>query len=79
VARFLAKRGEGLHHICIEVENIEDALAALTARGAPLIDREPRIGAGGHQIAFVHPKAAFGVLLELTQPCSHHEGELSRH
>jgi methylmalonyl-CoA/ethylmalonyl-CoA epimerase len=67
VAKFLQKRGEGLHHICIEVEDIEAALAALKARGAPLIDETPKIGAGGAKIAFVHPKGTGGVLLELRQ------------
>lgn len=67
VARFLAKRGEGLHHICIEVEDIEAALAELKARGAPLIDETPRIGAGGAKIAFIHPKGGHGVLVELRQ------------
>lgn len=67
VARFLDKRGEGLHHVCLEVEDIEAALAALKARGAPLIDQAPRVGAGGAKIAFVHPKGTGGVLLELRQ------------
>ena len=67
VAKFLEKRGEGLHHICLEVEDIEAALEALKARGAPLIDTTPKIGAGGAKIAFVHPKGAGGVLLELRQ------------
>ena len=67
VARFLEKRGEGMHHICIEVEDIHAALAALKARGAPLIDETPKIGAGGAQIAFIHPKGTAGVLTELRQ------------
>lgn len=67
VAKFLEKRGEGLHHICIEVEDIEAALAALKARGAPLIDQTPKVGAGGAKIAFVHPRGTGGVLLELRQ------------
>ena len=67
VAKFLDKRGEGLHHICIEVEDIHAALAQLKAQGAALIDQEPRIGAGGALIAFVHPKGAHGVLTELRQ------------
>ena len=67
VARFLEKRGEGLHHICIEVEDIEAKLAELKARGTPLIDEKPKIGAGGAKIAFVHPKGTGGVLLELRQ------------
>ncbi|MFT3841351.1 MAG: methylmalonyl-CoA epimerase [Myxococcaceae bacterium] len=67
VAKFLEKRGEGLHHICIEVEDIEAALATLKAQGAQLIDEKPKIGAGGAKIAFVHPKGAHGVLTELRQ------------
>lgn len=71
VAKFLEKRGEGLHHICIEVENIEDAMAALRERGAPLIDQTPKRGAGGAKIAFVHPKGSHGVLVELRQGPEH--------
>ena len=67
VARFLEKRGEGLHHICIEVDDIEAALAELKAQGAPLIDEVPKVGAGGAKIAFIHPKGAHGVLTELRQ------------
>jgi methylmalonyl-CoA/ethylmalonyl-CoA epimerase len=67
VARFLEKRGEGLHHICIEVEDIEAALEALRAQAAPLIDSSPKTGAGGARVAFVHPKGVHGVLLELRQ------------
>lgn len=67
VAAFLAKRGEGLHHICVEVPDIEAALADLKARGAKLIDETPRIGAGGARIAFIHPKGGHGVLTELRQ------------
>jgi methylmalonyl-CoA/ethylmalonyl-CoA epimerase len=67
VAKFLEKRGEGLHHICVEVDDIEAALGALKAQGAPLIDEKPKIGAGGAKIAFVHPKGLRGVLTELRQ------------
>lgn len=65
--KFLAKRGPGLHHIAIEVEGIEQALAALKALGVPLIDETPRKGARGHKVAFVHPKATGGVLVELVE------------
>ena len=65
---FLAKRGPGLHHIAIEVEGIEAALAALDALGVPLIDKVPRNGARGHKVAFLHPKATGGVLVELVEP-----------
>ena len=66
VARYLATRGEGIHHICIEVEDIEAALAQLEANSVQLIDREPRQGAHG-RVAFVHPKGAHGVLVELVE------------
>ena len=67
VAKFIAKKGEGLHHICVEVPDIEAAMAAARAKGAPLLDEKPRPGAGGAQVAFVHPKGTRGVLLELRQ------------
>ena len=67
VAKFLEKRGEGLHHICVEVDDIVATLAELKAKGAALIDEVPRIGAGGAKIAFIHPKGAHGVLTELRQ------------
>ena len=67
VAKFLEKRGEGLYHICVEVDDLVATLKELKAKGAALIDSEPRIGAGGAQIAFVHPKGAHGVLTELRQ------------
>ena len=67
VARFLSRRGEGLHHVCFEVEDIHRTLAALESRGVRLVDREPRRGAGGHLVAFIHPASAGGVLLELKQ------------
>ena len=66
IARFLEKRS-GLHHVCLLVEDIEASLAALKAAGVPLIDQTPRVGAGGCRVAFLHPKAAGGVLLELKQ------------
>ncbi|HSK70453.1 MAG TPA: VOC family protein, partial [Pyrinomonadaceae bacterium] len=64
---FLEKRGGGIHHIAVEVENIEEALARLKREGARLIDEKPRIGAEGCLVAFVHPSSANGVLLELVQ------------
>lgn len=66
--RFLAKRGPGLHHIAVEVEGIEGALATLKALGVPLIDETPRKGARGHKVAFLHPKATGGLLVELVEP-----------
>ena len=80
IAKFIAKRGEGIHHLALRVADIQTKLKELEAQGAQLIDRTPRVGAGGMLIAFVHPKATGGVLLELTQPCGPTpEGELSRH
>ena len=67
MAKAIAKRGEGLHHICLEVPDIASAMAALEARGAPLLDEKPRPGAGGAKVAFVHPKGSRGVLVELRQ------------
>ena len=67
VAKFLEKRGEGLHHICIEVDDIEAAIAELKARGAPMIDETPKPGAGGAKVAFIHPRGGHGVLVELRQ------------
>jgi len=66
IARFLEKRS-GLHHVCVLVEDIEAALAELKARGVATIDSSPRPGAGGCRVAFIHPKAAGGVLLELKE------------
>jgi methylmalonyl-CoA epimerase len=65
-ARFLEKRGEGIHHICIQVEDIEEALARLTAHQVPLIDRKPRQGAHG-RVAFINPRGTHGVLIELVE------------
>jgi len=67
ITKFLEKRGGGIHHIAIEVENIEEALAKLKREGMRLIDETPRIGAEGCLVAFVHPSSANGVLLELVQ------------
>jgi methylmalonyl-CoA/ethylmalonyl-CoA epimerase len=66
IARFLEKRS-GLHHVCVLVDDIDAALAELAARGVPLVDAAPRAGAGGCRVAFVHPKGAAGVLLELKE------------
>src|SRR5215216_2781963 len=67
VGKFLAKRGPGIHHIAVEVADINESLAQLKQRGARLIDETPRVGAGGSLIAFVHPSSTNGVLLELVQ------------
>ena len=67
VAKFLEKRGPGIHHVAVRVADIRAALARLKSEGARLIDEEPRVGAGGCLVAFVHPAASGGVLLELVQ------------
>jgi methylmalonyl-CoA/ethylmalonyl-CoA epimerase len=70
ISRFLEKRGPGIHHIAVRVDDIRAALANLRAKGARLIDEEPRQGAGGCLVAFVHPSSTGGVLLELVQKVS---------
>ena len=73
IAKFLEKNPRGgLHHICLEVRNIEAHLAELKEKGVQLIDEEPRIGAHNKKIAFVHPKATGGVLIELSEPQDDH-------
>ena len=67
VGRFLSKRGPGIHHIAIEVRDINASLAELKQKGARLIDETPRVGARGCLVAFVHPSSTNGVLLELVQ------------
>lgn len=67
LAKFLEKRGPGLHHVAIEVEGIEQALAFLAGIGVQLIDSTPRIGARGHKVVFLHPKSTGGVLVELVE------------
>jgi methylmalonyl-CoA/ethylmalonyl-CoA epimerase len=67
IAKFLAKRGPGIHHICYRVADLDAALAACRATGYRLVDEVPRRGAGGRRIAFVHPKSTAGILLELTE------------
>ena len=67
VAKFIEKRGQGLHHIAIRVDDLESTLAHLKNEGAELLDEEPRIGGGGHRVAFVHPKTTNGILIELVE------------
>lgn len=67
VAKFLEKRGEGLHHIALRVKDIEETLKRLKELGIELIDEKPKIGARGHKIAFISPKGFSGVLIELTE------------
>jgi methylmalonyl-CoA/ethylmalonyl-CoA epimerase len=69
VAKYIEKKGQGIQHIAFRVENIEEALAELKEKGIQLIDQKPRIGAGGAKIAFLHPKATNGVLVELCERC----------
>jgi methylmalonyl-CoA/ethylmalonyl-CoA epimerase len=67
IAKYLEKKGEGIQHVAFRVENIEAALSELKEKGIRLIDEQPRIGAGGAKIAFLHPKATNGVLVELCE------------
>jgi len=68
VAAFIAKRGEGLHHICFQVDDLAEEMSKLKAAGIRLIDQNPRVGAGACLIAFIHPSSTAGVLIELSQP-----------
>ncbi len=67
IAKFLGKRGQGIHHISYQVEDCKSAIQRMQAAGINMIDKEPRRGAGGHSIAFAHPKSTYGVLTELTE------------
>jgi len=67
VAKFLDRRGEGIHHLAYEVEGIEETLQQVADQGAELIDQEPRLGAHDKKIAFLHPRSTFGVLTELCE------------
>ncbi|MBW1958383.1 MAG: methylmalonyl-CoA epimerase [Deltaproteobacteria bacterium] len=67
IAKFLEKKGPGIHHVAFRVENVEEALAELKEKGIRLIDEKPRMGAGGAKIAFLHPKATNGILVELCE------------
>jgi methylmalonyl-CoA epimerase len=67
VSRFLEKRGEGIHHLCLEVDDIVGSLGSLGEQGVRLISDEPSIGAEGCPVAFLHPKSCHGVLLELLE------------
>ena len=83
IARYVEKRGPGLHHITLRVDDVKAALAQVKARGARLIDEQPRPGAEGALVAFIHPSSAHGVLVELKQPpqseISNLKSEISRH
>ncbi|MBI5489610.1 MAG: methylmalonyl-CoA epimerase [Deltaproteobacteria bacterium] len=67
IAKHLEKKGEGIQHVAFAVPDLEAALATLKARGVALIDEKPRLGAGGHKIAFLHPRSTGGILVELMQ------------
>jgi methylmalonyl-CoA/ethylmalonyl-CoA epimerase len=67
IAQFIEKRGEGMHHIALGVNSIEERIVEMKEKGIRMIDEEPRIGAGGAHIAFMHPKSAAGVLVELCE------------
>lgn len=67
IAKYIEKKGEGMQHIAFRVENIEDAIAEMKAKGIRMIDETPRYGAGGAKIAFCHPKSTNGVLVELSE------------
>ncbi len=75
VGRFLAKRGEGLHHICYEVENLATKLEAMKAQGVRVLDGYPRPGAEGKLVAFLHPADSGGVLIELSEKINHEENK----
>lgn len=72
ITRFIEKKGEGVHHIAYQVDNIEKALEELKAKGVALIDEKPRRGAHNSKIAFLHPKNTYGVLIELVEPDKNH-------
>jgi len=67
VARFIEKRGEGIQHLAIQVDNLENSIEELRGKGIQLIDEQPRKGASGTKIAFLHPKSTFGILIELIE------------
>jgi methylmalonyl-CoA/ethylmalonyl-CoA epimerase len=67
IAKFLDRRGPGIHHLCLRVPDLDAALARCRALGYRLVDEQPRVGHGGHRIAFLHPKSTAGILLELTE------------
>jgi methylmalonyl-CoA epimerase len=72
VGKFLARRGEGLHHVAYRVEDVAEALSRLSAAGLKLIDEQPRTGIRGSRVAFLHPSSTGGVLTEIVQPREAH-------
>jgi methylmalonyl-CoA epimerase len=71
VAKFIAKRGEGLHHVCLRVPDLSAAVAKMKADGVRLVSEDIKVGAGGHRYVFVHPQSTGGVLIELVEGSSH--------
>jgi methylmalonyl-CoA/ethylmalonyl-CoA epimerase len=67
IAKFIEKRGEGVHHLSFEVDDIEQEIARLRSEGFQMVDQQPRPGADGYRIAFLHPKSTNGVLIEISQ------------
>jgi methylmalonyl-CoA/ethylmalonyl-CoA epimerase len=67
IARFIARRGPGIHHLCLAVDDLDDALARCRSAGITLVDETPRIGAEGKRIAFLHPRSTSGILIELSE------------
>lgn len=67
IAKFIAKKGEGVHHIAFGVTDIRSRMAELSEKGVQLLEDEPKVGAGGAEVAFLHPKCSFGVLFELSE------------
>ncbi len=67
IARFIARRGPGIHHLCLAVDDLDSTLAQCRAAGIALVDETPRIGAEGKRIAFLHPKSTAGILIELSE------------
>ncbi|MCM3617564.1 methylmalonyl-CoA epimerase [Sutcliffiella horikoshii] len=72
IAKFIEKRGEGIHHVALSVESIEDRIQEMIEKGIPMIDKKSRVGAGGADIAFMHPKASNGVLVEFCEKAAKH-------
>ncbi len=77
VGRFLSRRGEGIHHLTFEVDDIEGTLAGLRERGVPVVGDGPRAGAGGSRVAFLHPRAAGGVLVELVEHPARQDADIA--
>jgi methylmalonyl-CoA epimerase len=77
ISKFLATRGPGIHHVALRVSNIRTVLADLKTKGARLIDEEPRAGAGGCLVAFIHPSFTGGVLVELVERPGENRNELT--